>query len=125
MVIIYSKQHLTWLWHQCVHIHHQNMHLPHWKCVLQCCEIFPCIYLPSPESDHQNSHVSPTIFFCVHHLIAHCTMHGRHPFNKKLHKLCEGSSYSIVTEKLYTIKELVTMETLIVDFNQQLYIPAI
>ena len=26
MVSIYSKQHLTWIWKQFVHIHHQNMH---------------------------------------------------------------------------------------------------
>ena len=26
MVIIYLKQHMTCLWKQCVHIHHQNMH---------------------------------------------------------------------------------------------------
>ena len=40
IVSIYSKQHLTLLWQQCMHIHNQNMHLPHWKCVFRCCENF-------------------------------------------------------------------------------------
>ena len=36
-------------------------------------------------------------------------------------QLCEAYSDSIVTKILYTRKELVTMETSMFDFNQQLY----
>ena len=43
--------------------------LPHWKCVLRCCAIFPRIYLQSEESDRHHSTTLPTIRFHVYHLI--------------------------------------------------------
>ena len=58
--------------------------------------------------------------------IANCNVHSRHPFNeKKQCRLCEASTYAILTETLYTRKHLVIMELSIVDFRQQFYIPAI
>ena len=48
------------------------------------------------------------------------------PFNKKKQcRLCEDSTYEIVTETNYTRKELVMMESSIVEFHQDIYIPAI
>ena len=37
MVIIYLKQHMTCLWKQCVHIHHQNMH---YRIGILCCVMY-------------------------------------------------------------------------------------
>ena len=53
-------------------------------------------------------------------------MNGRLPFNEnKQFQLCETSRDEIVTENLYTKKELVIMESSIVEFHQDLYIPAV
>ena len=85
--------------------------LTHWKCVLWCCAQFPYIDIPSPESDQHNSHVSPTMGFCVYHLIARCTVQGICPFNeKKQWRFYEDYSYSIVTEKQYKRNYLVMMK---------------
>ena len=100
--------------------------LPHFKCVLRCCAQCSWIGIPSPESDHHNSNFIPIICFCVYQHIEHCTVYDRRPFNeKKQFQLCEAYAYSIVTEKLYTIKYIFMMESSIVDFHQDLYIPAI
>ena len=82
MVNIYSTQHLTWLWQQFVHIYHQNMHLRHWRCVLCCCSKYPCIDIPSPELYQRNFNEITTINFYMYQLIAHFTVHVRHPFNE-------------------------------------------
>ena len=53
-------------------------------------------------------------------------MNGRNPFNeKKQCQVCEASTDAIVTAQLYTIKEHVIMESSIVDFHRDFYIPAI
>ena len=53
-------------------------------------------------------------------------MHGRRSFNEnKQFPLIEDSTDAIVNEKRYLIKHIVMMETLIVDFHQQLYITEI
>ena len=53
-------------------------------------------------------------------------MHGRNFFNeKKQFQFCETYTDSIFTAKLYTIKELVMMDSSILDFHQYLYIPEI
>ena len=58
-----------------------NYALPHWKCVLRCCENFLQIDLQILESDYHNSNVSPTIIFNEYQHIARCTMHDRIHFN--------------------------------------------
>ena len=58
--------------------------------------------------------------------IAFCTVHGRDPFNeKKLCQLCGLSTDSIINAKPCTIKDIFMVETSIVEFRQQLYIPEI
>ena len=53
-------------------------------------------------------------------------MDRRHPFGEnKQCQLCEDYYDSIVTTKLYTQKELVMMETSIVDCHQHFYITTI
>ena len=100
--------------------------LPYYKCVLWCFEQSPCIDIPIPDSYHHNANFSPTISFFVNNIIACCIVHGRQYLNEKQQcKLCEASSGSIVKEKIYTRKELVMIETSIVDFHKRFYIPAI
>ena len=91
-------------------------------CFSQC----QCIYLPNPESDYHNSNVSPTIFFRLYYLIARCIVHYRRPFNEKRQcKFYDAYISYKVNAKLYQIKDIFIMETLPVDFYQQLYKPSI
>ena len=100
--------------------------LPHWKCVLCYCAQCPQINIPSTESYQHNSNVIPIMQLHCYQHIARCNVRVRRPFNeKKQFQLCEAYAYSIVTEKLYTIKYIFMMESSIVDFHQDLYIPAI
>ena len=97
---------------KCVHIHHQTMPLPNWKFVLHFCEKCPRMDLMSPKSDQNNSNVSPTIKFHVYQHIALFTVHVICHLNEKNQcQLCETPTDLIVTEKLYTRKDLVMMES--------------
>ena len=100
--------------------------LPHWKCVLCYCAQCPQINIPSTESDQHNSNVIPIMQLHCYQHIARCNVRVRRPFNeKKQFQLCEASTDIIVTAKLYPRKQLVIMESSIVDFNQDFYIPVI
>ena len=102
-----------------------NYALPHWIFVLRCCVQCPWIDHPSPESDKHNSTFIPRICFRVYQHITRFTVYFRLPLNEnKQCQLCESSTYSIINAKHYTIKELVAIDTSIVDFRQQFYIPA-
>ena len=87
---------------------------PHCKCVLRCCANLPRIDLPGQESDRHNSNTNPSICFHIYQLIAHCKFRGRRPQdeNKTFH-LCLQDMATVSPEKLYTIKELVMIETAI------------
>ena len=62
----------------------------------------------------------------VYHLIAHFTVHRRHPLDeKKTCSLCLCDPDSVTPTKLYTIKELVMMETYIAGFHKNFYITEI
>ena len=119
MVNICFKQYMIWRWQQCVHIHN----------LIMCYYIgaqFPRIDLPSPESDQHNSNVMQTTCFHVYQHISRCIVHGRRPFNEnKQCQQCVASIDSIINAKLYTIKELVVMETSIQDSRQKFYMHVI
>ena len=55
--------------------------LPHWKCVMQCCAKCPSVNLLDQETDDQYTDNIPSIHFKICNIIAHCTTHGRLPFN--------------------------------------------
>ena len=100
--------------------------LPHWKHVLRCCVIFPCINLLDQETDNQYSDTTPSIGFHIYHIIAGCTVHGRITLkDKTVFRICKQQSSSDESSKIYTRKELVMMETTICDFNTSFYIPSI
>ena len=58
--------------------------LPHWKCVLRCCEDCLCIDIPSQESDDNHSQTSPEINFHVYKMVSRCTVNGRRPPEKNI-----------------------------------------
>ena len=105
----------------------QSYHaLPHCKCLLRCCAKCPSTNLPDQETYYHYSDTSPSIRFQMYHLIARCTTHGRLPLtDKKTSHKCKQDSALGQSTKIYTRKELVTMETNIYNFHTSLYIPEI
>ena len=100
--------------------------LPPWKRVLRCCAKCSFINLPDQETQNQYSETTPSMRFHIYHIIGHCTAHGRISLkHKKICYMCNQESSSDESTKIYTIKELVMMETNISDFNTSFYIPAI
>ena len=97
----------------------QSYHaLPHCKFVLQCCARFPSINLPDQEIDDQYPDTSPSIHFRIYCLIARCTKHGRIPLiDRKLFHKCQQDSDSVQSTIIYTLKELVMIETNIYNFH--------
>ena len=57
--------------------------MPHWKCLFQCCDEFPCINIPDQETDNQNLDTTPSIRFHIYHIIARCTANVRIPLKEK------------------------------------------
>ena len=88
--------------------------LTKWKCVLRFCSKFPIIHLPYQETYDQYSNTIPSIHFHIYHLIARCTTHGRLPLNeKKICRKCKQDYISEQSKNIYTIEDLVVMETTI------------
>ena len=96
--------------------------LPHYKCVMQCCDKFPSINLPDQVIDDQYHNTIPSISFHMYHIIALCTTHGKLLLTDKeiVHK-CKQDTASYQSTKIYTRKELVTMETNIYNFHTNFY----
>ena len=97
---------------------HSDHALPHWKRVLKCCAKCPCVNITDQEKDDQYSDTSTSIRFHIYHIIPRFTTHGRLPLNhRKICRMCKQDSASQYPTKIYTIKELVTMETKISNFH--------
>ena len=100
--------------------------LPHWKCVMKCCPKCPCINISDQETDNQHSDKTTSIRSYSYHLITRGTSHWRNPLkDKTLCRMCKQESSSENSTKIYTIKELVMMETTISYFRTSFYILAI
>ena len=91
------------------HSHHA---LLHWKRVLIGCAKCPSINLPDQETYDKYPNTSTSTRFHIYHLIAPCTIHGRHPLteNKSCRK-CQHDNVSGQSTKIYTRRELVITET--------------
>ena len=64
--------------------------------------------------------------FHIYHLFSRCKVHGRRPSDEKImFRLCFQDTDTVTSVKLYTRKEIVTMEKSIDDFHTSFYIPAI
>ena len=95
-----------------------NHALPNCKCVLRCCAKCPSINITDQETDDQYPDTSPSIRFHIYHLIAHCKKHGRLPLTGK--NIClkfQQYTASGQSTKMYTIEQLVMMETTISNFH--------
>ena len=100
--------------------------LPHRKCVLQCCDQFPSINITDQETYDKHPNPIPSIRFHIYHLISRCTKHGRLPLtDKKSCRKCQQDTASGKSTKIYTIKELVMIETNIYNFHTSFFIPEI
>ena len=125
-VSTYLTQHLTWIWQQCVHIHHQNIrnHIGNvFFVVVHNVNIF--IFQVQNEISTIPMLFQKYVFMCINKFIC-CNVHVGHPFNEnKLCQLCKASYYLKVTARIYTRKDIFMMDTSIVDSHQQLYIPEI
>ena len=74
--------------------------LPYWKCVLHCCAKIPSINNPDQETYDKHPNSSPSIRFCIYHLIARCTKHVRLPLsNKKSFRECQQDTASVKSTK--------------------------
>ena len=105
----------------------QSYHeLPHWKCLLRCCDKCTSINITDQETDDQYPGNSPSISFHIYHIIARCTKHGRLPLNdKKNCRKCQQDTDSGQPTQIYTRRELVMMETTIYNYHASFYIPEI
>ena len=93
---------------------------------MRCCAQFPSINIPDQETDDKHPNPSLLIHFHIYHLIERCTKHGRLTLtDKKNCRKCQQDTASGQSKYIYTIKELVMMETKISNFCKGFYIPAI
>ena len=100
--------------------------LPHWKCVLLCCNDCPCINIPEQYITKKHDKTTPTIRFHIYHIIGRCAIHGRLSLkDKNICSMCKQEYSPDKSTKIYTRKELVMMETTISDFPTSFYIPSI
>ena len=107
----------------CTSKHHE---LLHWKCVLYCCDKWPSIVIPSHEANKDTTNTCLTIIFHVYHNVLHCNMHGLPTYYKQT--TCSfyyKMTISYRTEKVYTKKELVLLETSIPEFQESFHISEI
>ena len=97
----------------------QSYHaLPHWKCVLRFCAKCPSINITDQEKYDENPNPIPSISFHIYHLIERCKKHGRLTLtDRKVFRECQQNTVSLKPRKIYSIKELVTMETTIYNFH--------
>ena len=61
--------------------------LPHWKCVLGCCNNCPGMVKPAEEVRNQQD--LPVISFHCYKNVTRCSIHGQHPFTEKKQKYLE------------------------------------
>ena len=100
--------------------------LPHWKCVLQCCSDCQCINLTDQETDKKHEETTPSTMFYIYHIIVSFTANGIIILKGKTYVTCVNNNlFQMDIENIYTIKQLLMMETNISDFHTRLYIPSI
>ena len=107
----------------CTSIYHG---LPHWECVLHCCDKCPSISLTGQGGNKDTTNICPTIQFHVYRHVSYCTVHEQRPYHKRTtFSLCSTVTRSDRTIKVYTQKERVLLETSITEFYEKNYIPNI
>ena len=51
--------------------------LPHWKCVLRCCDDCRCNNIPDQQTTKKHDETTPYIRSHIYRIIGRCTTHGR------------------------------------------------
>ena len=76
--------------------------LPHWKCVLRCCNDCPCINIPDEEVSNKHDETTPTIRFHIYHIIfIYHILCKRHSFAQYVqHKMVVFTRYENRTSDL-------------------------
>ena len=109
----------------CANLHYDHV-LTYWKCVLRGCAQCPVIKIPDQETYDKHPNPIHSIRFHIYHLIAHCKEHGRLPLSdKKSCWECQHDTASVKPTKIYTIKDIVMMETTTSNFHTSFIIPSI
>ena len=54
--------------------------MPHWKCVLRCCDKCPNMVITNQEANRDTKNTCPTIRSHVYINVSRCTVHGRCPY---------------------------------------------
>ena len=57
----------------------QHHGLPHWKCVLLCCNKCPSLIIHLLDTNKDATNKRLTIHFHLYINVSHCTMNGQHP----------------------------------------------
>ena len=84
--------------------------LPHYKCVLRCCDDCPCINITNQETTKKHDETTPSIMFHIYHIIGRCTAHGRITLkDRKICYMCEQEFLPDKSTKIYSRKEPVMM----------------
>ena len=105
------------------YVHHV---LYNWKCVLRCCDKCTNIVIPSQESNGDTTITCPTINFNVCRNISFYTLNVRRTYKEQtICSMCSTVPMADTAKKLYTRKELVSLETYITEFNEKFYITSI
>ena len=104
-----------------------NVHsLKNWKCVLQCFSTWPSIVTPNPEFNNTQKNMCPTIRFYVYKVISCCTLYDKCTFVEKstcaLTFILQPTNSNII---VYSLNEIVLMETFISEFHEKFYITEI
>ena len=118
MGVIFTPNHMTWQRQQCVQTHSLFMRYHTGNVYLRCCDQCPKINIPDQEKYDKHPNPSPSIFLNIYHLIALCTKHGKLLVtDKKRFYECQYDTALVQSEKIYTRKEIVMMETTISNFQ--------
>ena len=79
---IYAKEYDTAKEKMCAYSQSDHA-LPHWKCVIRCCDKCPIVNISDQKIDDQYSETIPSIGFHIYHLIVRFSTYVRLPLNYK------------------------------------------
>ena len=126
MIYMFTIQPQTWPRKQCVPVHINIMGHHTEKCALLCCDKCPIIIIISQEANKYTTNTCPTIRFHVYLNVSCCTLHGRRPYKQRTKRsMCSTVPRSDMSENVYTRKQMVLLETTIIEFYEKFSIPAI
>ena len=76
--------------------------LPHWKCVLRCCDECPYINITDQETNKKHEETTPSIRFHIYNIIGNYTDHGIITLKDKKYVTCVNKSLHQINIQKYT-----------------------